>query len=62
MTVIKLAAASEPPFVFGDARFRILYGPTDEQGQRPVVGLIREDTVAAIEDKLACADPKPEPR
>lgn len=37
------------PFMFGDARFRVIYGERDEKGGRELVGLIREDHVSILE-------------
>lgn len=49
---IKLIAVPVMPFEFGDARFRALYGPENEHGGRPLVGVVREDMVSLLEGEL----------
>ena len=49
---VKIVTVPQSPFVFGDARFRVLYGPENDTGERPVAGVIREDLVSALETIL----------
>jgi len=57
---IKIITVPAAPFVFGDDRFRVLYGPENEHGTRPLVGLVREDMVSALEDELERAQTVPQ--
>jgi hypothetical protein len=52
---IKIIAAPPSTFVFGDGRFRVLYGP-EHEGRRKVIGLIQEDQVERLEVMLEYAD------
>lgn len=49
---VKVVTVPKTPFVFGDARFRVLYGPENDKGERPVAGVIREDLVSTLEGVL----------
>lgn len=53
---IKIVKVPASPFVFGDARFRVLYRPEMPNGLRPIVGVIREDMVSPLEELLERAE------
>ena len=57
---IKIIKVPTSPFVFGDDRYRVLYGPETEQGTRPLVGVIREDMVSPLEELLERAEAIPD--
>jgi hypothetical protein len=52
----KVVAIPRVSYAFGDKRFRVLYGPENEKGERQIVGVVDDAYVGRVQALLDFAD------